>query len=196
MTKVDLNLALIEKATGTALSVSASENATAVLTALARYGSEFGLGKPHRTAHFLAQVLHESGRFQYDKEVWGPTPAQKRYDTRADLGNTPAADGDGFLFRGRAGIQITGKANYAAFRDWCRKNISATTPDFVAEPDKVLDNPWEGLAPVWYWAVHDLNRYADKNDIEMITRRINGGLNGLAQRAALLRRIKALYRLG
>ena len=185
MIRVDLSLALIEKATGKSLPASASTNATVVLTALVRYGSEFGLDKPHRVAHFLAQVLHESGRFQYDKEVWGPTPAQKRYDTRTDLGNTAEADGDGFLFRGRAGIQITGKANYAAFRDWCHKSISATAPDFVSEPDKVLENPWEGLAPIWYWAVHDLNRYADKNDIEMITRRINGGLNGLDDRLAL-----------
>lgn len=175
----------IEKVLGSPLTAVAAENCRQVLVSLNQYGEQFGLDKPHREAQYLAQVLHESGRFRYDKEVWGPTPAQKRYDTRADLGNTPVVDGDGFLFRGRAGIQITGKANYAAFRDWCRKNISATAPDFAAEPDKVLANPWEGLAPIWYWAVHDLNRYADKNDIEMITRRVNGGLNGLDDRLAL-----------
>ena len=185
---------IVQAVTGP-LKPPALHNAQSAIGSLEKYGETFGLLVPHRLAQFLPQILHESGNFRYDKEIWGPTPAQKRYDTRADLGNTPAADGDGFLFRGRAGIQITGKANYAAFRDWCRKNISATTPDFVAEPDKVLENPWEGLAPIWYWAVHDLNRYADKNDIEMITRRINGGLNGLADRLALYTNV-ALAMLG
>lgn len=175
---------IVQAATGP-LKPPALQNAQSAIGSLEKYGETFGLLVPHRLAQFLPQILHESGNFRYDREIWGPTPAQKRYDTRKDLGNTPAVDGDGFLYRGRAGIQITGKANYAAFRDWCRKNISATTPDFVAEPDKVLENPWEGLAPIWYWAVHDLNRYADKNDIEMITRRINGGLNGLDDRLAL-----------
>ena len=175
---------IIQAVTGP-LKLPALQNAESVIGSLEKYGDTFGLLVPHRLAQFLPQILHESGNFRYDKEVWGPTPAQTRYDTRADLGNTPAADGDGFLFRGRAGIQITGKANYAAFRDWCRKNISTSAPDFASDPDKVLENPWEGLAPIWYWAVHDLNRYADKNDIEMITRRINGGLNGLDDRLAL-----------
>ena len=190
-----LDLDFIGTVIGKPMTAAAKANAKQVLTSLIKYGDQFGLDKPYRAAHFLAQVLHESGRFQYDKEVWGPTPAQERYDTRTDLGNTPAADGDGFLFRGRAGIQITGKANYAAFRDWCRKNISTSAPDFASDPDKVLENPWEGLAPIWYWAVHDLNRYADKNDIEMITRRINGGLNGLDDRLALYTNV-ALAMLG
>ena len=175
---------IIQAVTGP-LKPPALQNAESIVTALYTYGDNFGLLVPHRLAQFLPQILHESGNFRYDKEVWGPTPAQKRYDTRTDLGNTAEADGDGFLFRGRAGIQITGKANYMAFRDWCRKNIDPAAPDFVATPDAVLTDPWEGLAPIWYWGVHDLNRYADKNDIEMITRRINGGLNGLDDRLAL-----------
>ena len=146
------------------------------------YASKFGLDVPHRLAHFLAQVLHESGAFRYDREVWGPTPAQARYDTRADLGNTPEADGDGKLYMGRAAIQITGKANYRDFRGWCRQMIAPGAPDFVASPELVNTNPWEGLAPIWYWSTRNLNRLADQNDIEMITRRINGGLNGYPDR--------------
>lgn len=159
-----------------------ASNMAAVLVALDRYGERFGLDRPHRLAHFLAQVMHESGDFRYDREVWGPTPAQKRYDTRTDLGNTPAIDGDGFLFRGRAGIQVTGTSNYRQFTAWCRKEIGGAVPDFVANPDAVLMDPWEGLAPIWYWATRNLNRLADQGDIETITVRINGGKNGFDDR--------------
>lgn len=168
-------------------------NAQSFLLAYSRYGSIMGLDQPHRLAQFLPQLLHESADFRYDREIWGPTPAQKRYDTRTDLGNTAAADGDGKLYMGRTGIQITGKANYIAFRDWCRARINPQAPDFVAKPDLVNSDPWEGLGPFWYWDVGNperksLNRYADAGNAEMITRRINGGLNGYADRLDYLTR--------
>ncbi|MGR3593117.1 MAG: peptidoglycan-binding protein [Limimaricola soesokkakensis] len=144
-------------------------------------GALAGLGLQHRLAHFLGQVAHESAGFRYDREVWGPSAAQKRYDTRADLGNTPAADGDGFLFRGRTAIQITGRANTIAFREWCRARFP-DVPDFEVNPDAMLSDPWEGLGPIWFWDRTGLNRYADSNDPEMVTRRINGGLNGYQDR--------------
>ncbi|WP_051903849.1 glycoside hydrolase family 19 protein [Neorhizobium vignae] len=109
-------------------------NMNSVLVALEEFGLGLGLNRPHRVAHYLAQLMHESGAFRFDQEIWGPTAAQARYDARTDLGNTPAADGDGYLYRGRAGIQITGKANYEAFRDWCRQK-GFNPPDFVAQPD-------------------------------------------------------------
>ncbi|MFD1809268.1 glycoside hydrolase family 19 protein [Gemmobacter lanyuensis] len=111
----------------------------------------------------------------------GATPAQARYDTRADLGNTPARDGDGYLYRGRGPIQITGKANYRQYRDWCR-GIGQPAPDFVAQPDMVLLDPWEGIAPIWYWETRGLNRLADANNLDGITRAINGGDNGQVDR--------------
>jgi len=159
----------------------ATANGASMLIGLDLRGPAAGLDRPHRLAHYLAQLLHESGGFKYDRELWGPTPAQKRYDTRTDLGNTPAADGDGFLFRGRGPIQITGHDNYAAFTRWVRQ-FRVTAPDFVADPDAILTDPWEGLGPIWYWETRKLNTYADANDIEMITRRINGGLNGYQDR--------------
>lgn len=168
-------------------------NIVSVVGALDRYGAMVGLNQPHRTVHYLTQIMHENGRFRYDKEVWGPTPAQQRYDTRTDLGNTAAQDGDGELYKGRTGIQITGKCNYRQFRDWCRNEMGLNPPDFVADPDTVNLDPWEGLAPIWYWSTRGLNRYADSNDIEMITRRINGGLNGFDDRLALYTEVGLLW---
>lgn len=158
-----------------------NDNMRSVVAALDLYGSKFGLDRPHRLAHYLPQIIHENGAFRYDREVWGPTAAQKRYDTRTDLGNTKEVDGDGKLYAGRGPFQITGKSNYQQFTDWCRAQ-GLNPPDFVAKPDLVITDPWEGLVPIWYWSTRKLNDYADDNDIEQITKKINGGLNGFADR--------------
>lgn len=135
--------------------------------------------KPHQLAHVLAQVMHESGGLRFDREVWGPTAAQKRYEGRKDLGNTQK--GDGSKFRGYGPIQVTGRANTTAFRDWCRKR-GLNPPDFVAKPELIATSPWAGWSVVWYWETRGLNKYADINDIEMVTRKVNGGLNGYEDR--------------
>lgn len=160
-----------------------NSNMQSTIAGLERAGVGAGLNRPHRLAQFLAQIAHESGLWQYDAEVWGPSAAQKRYDTRTDLGNTAAADGDGFLYRGRGPIQITGRSNYRQFTAWAR-SLDPQAPDFVANPDAVLTDPWEGLGPIWFWDSRDLNRYADNGDLLSITKRINGGTNGLADRQA------------
>lgn len=141
---------------------------------------------PHRLYMFLGQAAHESGGWAYDRELWGakPTPAQARYDTRTDLGNTSAVDGDGYLYRGRAGFQITGRSNYAAFTNWAQANFGSA-PNFISNPDLINTDPWEGLASVWYWETHGLNALADAGNIEAISRRINGGTNGLDERYRL-----------
>lgn len=171
-----------------ALNAPKDANVASVVAALDRYGARFGLDQPHRLAQFLAQLMHESLDFRHDREAWGATPAQQRYDVRGDLGNTPERDGDGKRYLGRTGIQVTGKANYAAFRDWCRA-FDSIAPDFVAEPEAINTDPWEGLAPIWYWSTRKLNRPADEGDAEMITRRINGGLNGYDDRLRRLARV-------
>ncbi|WHA40904.1 glycoside hydrolase family 19 protein [Agrobacterium larrymoorei] len=161
-------------------------NLNSVMVALNEYDIEFGLDLAHRAVAFLAQLMHESGNFRYDREIWGPTPAQERYDARTDLGNTPEKDGDGYKNRGRGPIQVTGGYNIRAFYEWCqRKGLNA--PDFVANPDLINTDPWEGLSAIWYWDAGNpdrksLNRYADRNDAEMITKKINGGLNGYPDR--------------
>ncbi len=160
-------------------------NARSVMVALEQSGAKLGVDRPHRLAQYLPQIMHESADFKYDREIWGPTAAQKRYDTRTDLGNTAAADGDGRFYAGRTAMQITGKSNYRQFRDWCQEQ-GLNPPDFVEFPELVNIDPWEGLGPLWYWSTRDLNAYADKGDVEMITRRINGGLNGYSDRLARL----------
>ena len=171
-----------------------SANAEAVIAALDVRAVGAGLNEPAVLAQYLAQVAHESGRFMWDEEVWGPTAAQAGYETRTDLGNTSAFDGDGKLFKGRTSIMVTGGDNYRGFRDWCRK-LFADVPDFEAQPHRILEDPWEGLAPIWFWETNDLNRYARSGDIEMVTKTINGGLNGYADRLALYPRC-ALVLLG
>lgn len=171
---------IIEKTTGK-LSNRKMSNARSVAVALQNHGAEVGLDQPHRAVQYLAQLAHESMGFQYDREVWGPTPAQKRYEGRKDLGNTQP--GDGKKFSGHGPIQVTGRANTTEFRDWCRKKFPAlNVPDFVDNPKLINTDPWEGLTGIWYWDTRRLNRYADKGDVEMVTRRINGGLNGYQDR--------------
>ncbi len=175
-----------------------SANARSVAQALDRYGALFGLDQPHRLAQYLPQLMHESAEFRYDREIWGPTAAQKRYEGRADLGNTQP--GDGRKFAGHTAMQITGRANTTRFRDWCRKFIDPKAPDFVEHPELMNTDPWEGLGPIWYWSVgnptgQSLNRYADQGDVENITRKINGGLNGFADRLDYLVRV-SLVMLG
>lgn len=165
-------------------------NAGSVLQALKRFGPIVGLNVPHREVQFLAQLMHESGAFRYDREVWGPTPAQLKYEGRKDLGNTQP--GDGKKFAGHTAMQITGRANTKAFRDWCRK-LDPTAPDFVALPQLMNTDPWEGLGPIWYWDTRGLNRFADTGDVEMITKRINGGLNGYDDRLRYLVRASLVY---
>lgn len=180
---MELTLAMLKLA---AVGTLDRANANSFLVALNTYGPRYGLDKPHRFVAFAAQAMHESGEFRYDREIWGPTAAQKRYDTRKDLGNTPAVDGDGYKNRGRGPFQLTGGRNIRAFHAWCVAQ-GLNPPDFVSNPDLINTDPWEGLSAVWYWEVgnpdgQSLNRYADRGDNEMITRRVNGGLNGYDDR--------------
>lgn len=144
---------------------------------------QYGIVTPERIRAFLAQVGHESGRLRHTREIWGPTPAQIRYEGRADLGNTQP--GDGKRFMGRGLIQITGRANYAQASD-------ALGEDFIAFPALLETPKWASRSAAWYWQSRGLNALADAGDYDRITRRINGGLTGRADRIALLERAEAL----
>jgi putative chitinase len=129
-----------------------------------------------RLAAFIAQIGHESGGLHWLVELWGPTPAQARYEGREDLGNTEP--GDGFKYRGRGLIQITGRANYQACGDALATDL-IESPELLSEPDMAV------RSAMWFWQLHGLNELADAGNFERITRRINGGLNGQAERLAL-----------
>lgn len=129
-----------------------------------------------RIAAFIAQVGHESGQFRWLKELWGPTAQQAGYEGRADLGNK--VNGDGFKYRGRGLIQVTGRANYAACGD-------ALGLDLINQPELLEQPQYASMSAAWFWSSRGLNTLADQNDFLKITRRINGGINGLADRQAL-----------
>jgi len=136
-----------------------------------------------RVAAFIAQIGHESGQLVYLREIWGPTSAQKGYEGRADLGNT--VTGDGFKYRGRGLIQVTGRANYAA----CGEALGL---DLINHPE-LLEQPQHAcMSAAWFWATHGLNTLADADKFETITRRINGGLNGQADRLNLWAKASAV----
>lgn len=155
-------------------------NVRSMILGLTSYGEGAGLDRPHRLPKYLGQLTLESGEFRYDREIWGPTAAQKRYEGRKDLGNIHP--GDGAKFKGFTPIQITGRANTTEFYAWCAKRFGKCVPDFVETPTLMNTDPWEGLGPIWYWDTRGINRLADVNDVRAVTRRINGGYNHLAER--------------
>lgn len=144
--------------------------------------TDAAINTPLRLAHFLAQLAHESDGFRTTGEYWGPTEAQKRYEGRADLGNTQ--HGDGKRFRGRGLIQITGRAN-------ARAAGQALSQPYEYQPELMEQFPHALAVSVWFWTAHKLNAVADRDDVVAITRKINGGRTGLAQRKAYLARAKA-----
>lgn len=93
------------------------------------------------------------------------------------MGNGDPASGDGWKYRGRGLIQITGKDNYSALSTFSKIDY-LSNPDLVAEPDGAV------LSACWFWNAHSLNSLADKNEITIMSHIINGGDNGLAERIA------------
>ena len=143
---------------------------------------------PKRQAAFLAQVGHESGQLQHVRELGGNQYLSK-YDTgtlAARLGNTPQADGDGQRYRGRGLIQITGRDNYR------QCSLALFDDERLLTQPEVLEQPqWAAESAAWFWERNSLNELADRDQFNTITRRINGGLNGLEDRLQLWKRARA-----
>jgi putative chitinase len=142
--------------------------------------TEFAIEAPARIAAFLAQLAHESGQFRFMEEIWGPTPAQSRYEPvstlATNLGNSEV--GDGKRFKGRGPIQITGRANYRRFGD-----LLGT--DLVVDPARAALPELAFRIAGLFWSKKGLNELADRatpDAFREITRRINGGFNGLEDR--------------
>jgi putative chitinase len=182
--------------------------------------SQYGINScALRVAHFLAQILHESGGFRLSSEslnysVDGLLATFGKRITREQaraLGRTSsqAADqqgiaeavyggawgkknlgnlvyGDGWRFRGRGPIQLTGRANYQKFGE-------ALGLDLVASPELAIDPRYVLQIPALYWSQRGCNELADHDDLRAVTKAINGGAIGLAERAAWLKKTKAVF---
>ena len=160
----------------------------------------FDISHPLRQAAFIGQAAHESGNFKmlvenlnYRAEtlmkVWPkrfPTlEFAKQYERDPKkiansvyanrMGNRDEASGDGFRFRGRGLFQTTGHAGYYHAGQ-------ALGEDFVMQPDLVATPQYAALTAGFFWSTHKLNQYADSRDYKMMTKKINGGFIGLADR--------------
>jgi len=177
----------------------------------------FGIDTPLRRAHFLAQTAFESVRYTRVEEnlnysaarlvivfpryffLAPDRPAGREnalaYEHRREsianvvyadrMGNGATTSGDGYRFRGRGFIQLTGRANYTAL------NQDVPTISCVTNPDALLTPEYAALSAAWFWSRYGCNVPADANSVEGVTRRINGGTIGLAERMAATRRAVA-----
>lgn len=147
----------------------------------------FDINSKQRMAAFLAQIGHESGQLFYCEEI----ASGRNYEGRLDLGNTQK--GDGMRFKGRGLIQITGRANYQQLTNEMRGLPMGV--DFVAEPHLLREPEYAVKSACWWWNNRRLNQLAD-NDTEVnfkrITRIINGGYNGYADRYKIWLRAKLI----
>src|SRR5450830_285948 len=165
-------------------------------TAMNRYGI---VGAP-RAAAFIAQVGHESGQLTrlVENLNYSADGLMKTWPSRFDsvrataaarnpeqianivyagrMGN--AAPGDGWKYRGRRLIQVTGKTNYAA----CGEALGL---DLINQPELLEQPQYAAMSAAWFWSANGLNTLADAGDLTKITQRINGGTNGMADRQAL-----------
>jgi putative chitinase len=167
--------------------------ATPFAAPLAASMQRYAIDTPARQAAFLAQCGHESGRLQWMRELWGPTPAQRAYEPPAakahELGNTQA--GDGFRYRGGGLLQITGRYNFRVYGQKIGAALEAS-PELIGQPATAA------LVSAQFWADHGLNALADAGDFLGISRAINlgsarssGTPNGMDDRRALWATCKA-----
>ena len=136
---------------------------------------EFEINTLQRIRMFLAQIGHESGQLRYVREL----ASGEAYEGRRDLGNT--TPGDGVLYKGRGLIQITGKYNYGLV------SLALGLP-LLKNPKLLEEDGPATRSAGWFWYKSNLNALADQGKFQLITRRINGGLNGYADRYKLYQR--------
>lgn len=141
---------------------------------------EFDINTPARQASFLAQVAHESMCLLYTAEI----ASGVRYEGRLDLGNTQP--GDGMRFKGRGLIQVTGRANYTAM-------MLALDVDCVENPAIIEQPLLAARSAGWFWKTHGLNELADAGDQKAVTKRVNGGYNGLAERLSFFNSAEKVF---
>lgn len=156
-----------------------------IVTALAQNFTEATdlLDTPRRLCHFLAQAAHECDGFRTLEEYGGPA-YWKKYEGRADLGNTQP--NDGARYHGRGIFQLTGRSNYTDIGQTLKVPLDVN-PDMAAESLLSLKIACE------YWKARGLQRLADAHDITGLTKGVNGGLNGFEQRKQYYRRAWSIW---
>lgn len=168
---------------------SAGLNAGVYVSPLNAAMADHQINTPKRIAAFLAQVGHESAQLRYVREL-GSDQYLSKYDTgplAIRLGNTPDADGDGQLYRGRGLIQITGRSNYL------QCSLGLFGDERLLQQPELLEQPqWAAESAAWFWEQQGLNALADADQFNSITRKINGGLNGLEDRLQIWARARAV----
>ena len=174
---------------------------------------EYGIDTPLRMAHFLAQTSHESGGFRATEENLNykaetltkifpkyfhgrdPNDYAKQPEKIANLvyggrmGNGPEETGDGYRYRGRGLIQLTGKSNYEHFAAGIEATLEEAL-EFLATPEGCVESA------AWFWANNGLNELADTDDVTKVTKKINGGTIGLAEREAHTEAFKEMLGIG
>lgn len=162
--------------------------------------NKYDITTPKRQAMFLSQCSHESGNFKVTKEnlnyskdgllkVFGKyfknrdvTEYARNPEKIANLvyanrmGNGDESSGDGFRYRGRGYIQLTGKDNYLGFCKFSGRTLNDETLNYLETPEGALESA------LYFWNRENLNKFADLNDVKSCTKRINGGYNGLLDR--------------
>jgi putative chitinase len=158
--------------------------------AAAAHFPAYGIATDLRLIHWCGQVAHESAGFFYLKELGDPSYFFNMYDkdgkrpkVAAQLGNIQA--GDGARYCGRGLIQLTGRANYRSAGARLGLPLE-TNPDLASDPANAV------LIACDYWKSRAINALADRNDIQAVTRAINGGLNGLSDRQKYTERARAI----
>ena len=166
---------------------SSAGNRASYLPFLQQAMAEFEINEPPRIAAFLAQLAHESGQLKFMEEIWGPTADQRKYEPPSrkaqGLGNTEA--GDGFRYKGRGPIQLTGRDNYHRFG-------GALGVDLENNPELAATKEVGFRIAALFWAKNGLNELADAQRFELITKRINGGTKGLERRVKFFERAKQI----
>ena len=144
-----------------------------------KHAEKYGVTSEDRVCHFFAQSAHESAHFMTLTEYADGSA----YEGRSDLGNTQP--GDGVRYKGRGIFQLTGRANYRAYGQKLGLDLE-NNPQLAQTPEVSV------LTALEYWKDRKLSDYADQNNVEMITRRINGGLNGFDERKHYLEAMRKL----
>ena len=176
------------------------------------WNEKFGITTPLRIAHFLGQIMHESGGLNTLQEnlnysadrllvvfpkyfnktnvsLYARNPQKignRVYANR--MGNGSEGSGDGYRYRGRGVLQITGKAGYEAYQ-----KSGFCNGDLMSHPEWLAQKPGAYKSAMWFWWKYGCNTLADKDDIAAVTRKINGGYNGLSQREAYVKSLKKVF---